>query len=77
LPFRLLLGIYFLLLQGFEYSLSSFSLSSGAYGRIFFFGTGFHGLHVCLGAIMLAVRRIRLEKGSLSSFHHFGIEFRL
>lgn len=71
------LGIYFLILQGFEYSISFFSMSSGAYGRVFFFGTGFHGLHVCLGAIILIVRRIRVIKNLISSYHHFGVEFSL
>jgi heme/copper-type cytochrome/quinol oxidase subunit 3 len=74
---RVVLGSYFLLLQGFEYATSYYSISRGAYGRIFFFGTGFHGMHVCLGAIMLTVRAIRLKKNLLTSQHHFGLEFSL
>jgi len=52
-------------------------ISSGAFGRIFFFGTGFHGLHVCLGAIILAVRAGRVIRNIVSRQHHFGVEFRL
>lgn len=74
---RVALGIYFLTLQGVEYAASSFSIASGSYGRVFFFGTGFHGLHVCLGAIMLAVRAIRINLSLFSAQHHFGLEFRL
>jgi len=48
---RVILGAYFLSLQGIEYLASYYSIASGAYGSVFFFGTGFHGLHVCLGAI--------------------------
>jgi len=74
---RVILGFYFLSLQGVEYYAASFMLSSGAFGRIFFFGTGFHGLHVCLGAIILAVRAIRVLNSLVSRQHHFGVEFRL
>lgn len=74
---RVVLGVYFLILQGFEYATSFFSISSGAYGRIFFFGTGFHGLHVCIGALMLLVRALRLSLSRINSQHHFGLEFSL
>ena len=73
----MVLGFYFLSLQGVEYYAASFILSSGAFGRIFFFGTGFHGLHVCLGAIILAVRTMRIRYNMLRRQHHFGLEFRL
>jgi cytochrome c oxidase subunit 3 len=74
---RVVLGLYFLSLQGVEYIASSFSMASGSYGRVFFFGTGFHGLHVCLGAVILAVRSIRILRSLISSQHHFGLEFSL
>jgi cytochrome c oxidase subunit 3 len=72
-----LLGVYFLVLQGLEYTVAAFRISTGAYGRIFFFGTGFHGMHVCLGRIILIVRRIRLNTRIITAHHHFGVEFRL
>lgn len=75
--FRTFLGAYFLSLQGVEYYAASFMLSSGAFGSIFFFGTGFHGLHVCLGRIMLMVRAIRISKGLIRRRHHFLVEFSL
>jgi len=40
----LLLAVIFTLLQGLEYSVSSFTISDGAFGSCFYFGTGFHGL---------------------------------
>jgi cytochrome c oxidase subunit 3 len=73
----MILGLYFLSLQGVEYYAASFMISSGAFGRIFFFGTGFHGLHVCLGAIMLGVRAGRIMNNVIRRQHHFGVEFRL
>ena len=49
------LAIVFTAFQGVEYSVSSFTLSDGAFGSCFYFGTGFHGLHVIIGTIFLAV----------------------
>jgi cytochrome c oxidase subunit 3 len=51
----LVLAVIFTILQGVEYSVSSFTLSDGAFGSCFYFGTGFHGLHVIIGTIFLAV----------------------
>jgi cytochrome c oxidase subunit 3 len=49
------LALVFTLFQGIEYSVSSFTISDGAFGTCFFFGTGFHGLHVIIGTIFLSV----------------------
>jgi cytochrome c oxidase subunit 3 len=51
----IILAILFTALQGIEYSVSSFTISDGAFGTCFFFGTGFHGLHVIIGTIFLGV----------------------
>jgi cytochrome c oxidase subunit 3 len=53
--FTVLLAIIFTIFQYIEYSVSSFTISDGAFGTCFFFGTGFHGLHVIIGTIFLAV----------------------
>jgi cytochrome c oxidase subunit 3 len=50
-----LLAAIFTIFQGIEYSVSSFTISDGAFGTCFFFGTGFHGFHVIIGTIFLAV----------------------
>jgi cytochrome c oxidase subunit 3 len=50
-----ILAIIFTALQGVEYSVSSFTISDGAFGSCFFFGTGFHGFHVIIGTIFLSV----------------------
>jgi len=39
----ILLAIIFTVFQGIEYNVSSFTISDGAFGTCFFFGTGFHG----------------------------------
>lgn len=74
---RSLLGVYFISLQGMEYYSRRISISSGVFGRIFFFGTGFHGFHVFLGLRILLISHFRLLKRSLSGWHHFGLEFSL
>jgi cytochrome c oxidase subunit 3 len=55
LVFTILLAIVFTSLQGVEYSVSSFTISDGAFGSCFYFGTGFHGLHVIIGTAFISV----------------------
>jgi len=50
-----LLAIVFTLFQGVEYTVSSFTISDGVFGSCFYFGTGFHGLHVMIGTAFIAV----------------------
>lgn len=68
------LGYYFTALQGLEYWEAPFSFSDGAYGRLFFIATGFHGLHVIVGSKFLLVSLIRLNGGSFRYKHHTGFE---
>jgi cytochrome c oxidase subunit 3 len=49
------LALVFTSFQGVEYSVSSFTLSDGAFGSCFYFGTGFHGIHVIIGTIFLSI----------------------
>jgi cytochrome c oxidase subunit 3 len=51
----IILAIIFTGLQGIEYTVSSFTITDGAFGSCFYFGTGFHGLHVMIGTAFLAV----------------------
>ncbi|RYE27166.1 MAG: hypothetical protein EOP45_02095 [Sphingobacteriaceae bacterium] len=51
----LVLAVIFTGFQGVEYSASSFTISDGVFGSCFYFGTGFHGIHVMIGTAFLAV----------------------
>lgn len=64
----LLLGLYFIALQAREYIASSFSVSDRIYGSIFYIGTGFHGLHVIAGIILL--RLIGCKRWSSSILYY-------
>jgi cytochrome c oxidase subunit 3 len=55
LIYTIILAILFTSLQVIEYSVSSFTITDGVFGSCFFFGTGFHGLHVIIGTIFLSV----------------------
>nr|YP_009654724.1 cytochrome c oxidase subunit III [Cantao ocellatus]AVJ52353.1 cytochrome c oxidase subunit 3 [Cantao ocellatus]QCI09279.1 cytochrome c oxidase subunit III [Cantao ocellatus] len=68
------LGIYFTILQAYEYIESSFCISDSVYGSCFFMATGFHGIHVMIGTIFLAVCLLRHLACHFSSNHHFGFE---
>jgi cytochrome c oxidase subunit 3 len=68
------LAIIFTVFQGIEYSVSSFTISDGAFGTCFFFSTGFHGLHVIIGTIFLSVAFWRIFAYHLTDNHHLGFE---
>ena len=73
-----LLGFLFVGFQVAEYKEAyqelGLTLGSGIYGSTFFMLTGFHGLHVTLGAIMLLVIAIRCARGHFKPDQHFGFE---
>lgn len=73
-----ILGIAFLALQVEEYmhaySEMGLTLKSGIYGSTFFMLTGFHGMHVTIGTIMLIVMLIRSAKGHFTPENHFAFE---
>jgi cytochrome c oxidase subunit 3 len=72
------LGALFLFYQAGEYYEAyqhlGLTLGSGIYGSTFFMLTGFHGMHVTLGAIMLTVIWFRCLRGHFDREHHFGFE---
>ena len=72
------LGVLFVFFQAMEYghaySELNLTLGSGVYGSTFFMLTGFHGMHVTLGAIMLTVIFFRCLRGHFDKDHHFGFE---
>lgn len=78
LGLTIILGFTFLYFQGVEYIHAyqdlNLRLTSGIYGSTFFMLTGFHGMHVTLGAIMLTVIWFRVVKGHFTPENHFAFE---
>ncbi|QIZ78389.1 cytochrome c oxidase subunit 3 [Ferrimonas lipolytica] len=78
LGLTILLGIGFLTLQVEEYIHAyremGLMLNSGVYGNTFFLLTGFHGLHVTLGTVMLIVMFFRVLKGHFTPQNHFAFQ---
>ena len=74
LVYTIILAVLFTSLQVIEYSVSSFTITDGVFGSCFYFGTGFHGLHVIIGTIFLSVGFWRLLAYHLTENHHLGLE---
>ncbi|MCZ6453721.1 MAG: cytochrome c oxidase subunit 3 [Alphaproteobacteria bacterium] len=68
------LGFLFTLFQIWEYSHAPFAFTDGIYPTTFFLATGFHGFHVIIGTLFLAVNWVRCAKGHFEPDHHFGFE---
>jgi cytochrome c oxidase subunit 3 len=70
-----LMGATFLTGQVYEYFHLDFGLRSNLFASTFYVLTGFHGLHVCFGLVLIAAVLWRsLKSGHYSSQHHFGVE---
>ena len=72
------LGFLFVTFQAIEYHEAytemGLTLGSGIYGSTFFMLTGFHGFHVCVGAIILSVVLFRTTQGHFTPENHFAFE---
>ncbi|WP_374535208.1 cytochrome c oxidase subunit 3 [Phenylobacterium sp.] len=83
LTLTILLGVMFTAIQAYEYHHilehkyffgAEAQANSGLYGSSFFMATGFHGFHVLIGTIFLAVCLLRLLRGGFTPQKHFGFE---
>ena len=70
----LFLGIVFTGFQAYEYQHANFTIEDGIYPSTFYMATGFHGFHVIVGTIFLAVCLWRGKLGHFNKDHHFGFE---
>jgi len=72
------MGITFLGMQGFEWGLLNgtfgFTVTTGAFSSAYFLMTGFHGAHVTVGLLMLALVYWRLEKGEYNQDYHMSLK---
>jgi cytochrome c oxidase subunit III len=70
----IILGAIFSTIQAYEYIHAPFSFAGTNYGAAFYMSTGFHGFHVFVGTIFLAVCLARAYKGHFTPRQHFGFE---
>jgi cytochrome c oxidase subunit 3 len=75
LALTILLGGIFTFVQAYEYAHAPFAFKGSIFGATFFMATGFHGFHVIVGTIFLAVCLGRAFAGQLTQSHHLGFEF--
>ena len=78
LTYTVALGALFSAFQVYEYVHAlhhNFTFKQDVYTANFFMATGFHGFHVIIGTIFLAVCLIRAKKGQFTEENHLGFEF--
>jgi cytochrome c oxidase subunit 3 len=66
--------VTFMFIQGYEYAHAHFKFGDGSFASTFYMATGFHGFHVFVGTVFLAICLIRNTKGQLTPDRHFGFE---
>ena len=78
LGLTIILGCIFLYLHGavyvHAYEQLGLTLDSGIYGNTFYMLTGFHGMHVTLGTLMLIIMFLRVVKGHFTPDNHFAFQ---
>jgi cytochrome c oxidase subunit III len=70
------LGATFLGLQGYEYAtkLKEFTPTTNAYGSLFFAITGFHGMHVMVGLLLILFVQVRAWLGHFDARRHLHVQ---
>jgi len=70
----IILGVIFTGTQAYEYGHAAFSFRENIYGANFFMATGFHGFHVVVGTLFLAICLLRTYRGHFTQERHIGFE---
>nr|YP_010118109.1 cytochrome c oxidase subunit III [Sogatella kolophon]QPN54203.1 cytochrome c oxidase subunit III [Sogatella kolophon] len=68
------LGIYFSILQWWEYINASFTISDSIFGSTFFLTTGFHGIHVLIGTVFIMVALQSINSLKSNKINHLSME---
>ncbi len=78
LRYTVILGVIFTGFQAYEYIHALkhyFNFTDNVYGANFYMATGFHGFHVIVGTIFLAICYFRAKNKSFTKDNHLGFEF--
>jgi cytochrome c oxidase subunit 3 len=68
------LGVVFLGIQAYEYANNGFGLGDGVFGSTFYTLTGFHGAHVLVGLLFIAIVANRARRGLVTADRHTAVE---
>ena len=68
-----ILGTVFIIIQAIEWSGKGFVPQANAYGSLFFTITGFHGAHVLVGLLFIAVSLARALRGHFTAERHLAV----
>jgi cytochrome c oxidase subunit 3 len=71
----IILGIFFIYLQGNEYYEATFNLEDGIYPSVFYMLTGLHGCHVIVGVVFLIVCFVSLLFNHYLTTHYLRLVF--
>jgi heme/copper-type cytochrome/quinol oxidase subunit 3 len=69
----IILGSIFISIQLYEYPANGFGPSTNIFGSDFYTLTGFHGAHVTVGILFLAVCWARSLRGDFTAEKHFAL----
>jgi cytochrome c oxidase subunit III len=70
----MLLGVIFIIIQGYEFATNGFGPDAGTFGSTFYVLTGFHGAHVLAGLGLMAIVARRAGRGLVSAEHHTVVD---
>ncbi len=68
------MGVVFLTGQGYDWMTANFHVATNAYGSAFYTMTGFHGLHVLAGLLVMLVILGRSAAGAYTAERHAAVE---
>lgn len=72
LQITLLWGIAFMSVQAYEYVTTPFGIYDSIFGSLFYILTGFHGMHVFVGIILLILALSRVVFNHFDRIRHWG-----
>jgi cytochrome c oxidase subunit 3 len=70
----LLLGLFFVAGQVFDFTNAGLRINDQAFGGVFFTLMGFHALHVLAGVVILTMNSLRARLGDFTAEKHIAIE---
>jgi cytochrome c oxidase subunit 3 len=70
----LILAFAFTALQGVEYVEVPYTINDSVFGSVFFFGTGFHGIHVLVGSLFILASLARIIFYHSTTSHMVGLD---